>query len=177
MRSITYSFDQKEGLLNNKIFLVRDYFQYYTTGVEQIIPDNTDAFAFVTRENAERPEQIMYDMFRDANLGDMFCAINNQNYLWATPFGLDAFQDAIEFRFNYVELLMRDRIEKTEVKDDLGTVIETYYNDVGDLCRERVEEDIHYADDVARLIIIPDLNSHQFVNRKIEEYFNSRIVK
>lgn len=176
MRSTIYNFEQKEGLLDNKVYYVKDYFQYYTTGVEDMIRQYPEEFAFIRRDNAERPEQIMYEMFRDANLSDVFVSMNNQNYLWATPFGLDAFQDAIDFRMNYLELLMRDRIEKTEVKDEYGNIIEVYYNDVGEVCRERVEEDIHKADDKARLVIIPGLNSHQFVIRKIKDYFKSRIV-
>lgn len=176
MKSTVYSFEPKIGLLDNKIFLHRDYFQYYTTGVETIVRDNQDAFRFTTRSDAERPEQIMYDIYSEADLGDIFVAVNNQNYMWATPFGLDAFHDAITFRMNYVELLMRDRIEKTEIKDDFGHIIETQYNEVGQLCYEKVSEDVHTEDDLARIIIVPDVNSTQLVSRKIKEYFESRKV-
>ncbi len=176
MKSSVYSFEPKIGLLDNKIFLHRDYFEFYTTGVESIIKDTPTAFRFTTRQNTERPEQIMYDIYSDADLSDVFVAINNQNYLWSTPFGLDAFQDAVAFRMNYVELLMRDRITKEDITDNLGNVIETTYNEVGDICYDKVREDIHNEDDSARTIIVPDTNSTQLVNRKIREYFTSRKV-
>lgn len=184
MKSKIYKFDEKTGLLDGKYFIVRDYFQYYTTGIESLIDQYPDNLALTSRENAERPEQIMYDIFGDADLADVFVALNNQNYLWSTPFELDAFHDAIEFRMNYVELLMRDRIQRIDVIGDTGEkILDEYgepiweYNDVGQACYDKVSEDIHAEDDKARQVVIPDKDSYQFIIRKINEYFKSREVK
>ena len=162
MQSTVYKFSPKFGILDNKIFNVRDYFEYYTTGVESIIKDNPEFFKFTTRKNTERPEQIMYDLFNDENLGDTFIAINNQNYLWATPFDLDSFHDTVEFRMNYIKNLMKDRL------NDPG---------VYDIMEERITEELYKEDDKSRAVIVPDLNSHRHVNKKIEEYFKSRKVQ
>ena len=184
MRSTTYAFEPKIGLLNNKIFYLRDYFQYYTTGVEEIILDNASAYRMTTREEGERPEQIMFDILGDENMGDLFCALNNQNYLWISPFSLDGFQDAIQFRMNYIELLMRDRIQRIDVTDEYGQKIVDEsgdyiweYNEVGKECLKTAEEDITNIDTKSRLVIIPNPNDIQLVNRKIDEYFKSRVVK
>ena len=184
MKSTTYKFDLKTGLLDQKIYYVRDYFQSYTTGVEKIVQQNPGHFAVTSRENAERPESIMYQMFGQPDEADMFLAINNQNYLWATPFNLDAFQDAIDFRMNYLELLMRDRITKEAdldanddiIRDDNG-IIQWQYNQAGTICRDRVSADIHSEDDKARTIIIPNKNSVQYVTKMIDDYFISRKVQ
>ena len=184
MKSTTYKFELKSALLDQQPYYVRDYFESYTTGVENIVHTNPEHFAVTSRENAERPESIMYQMFDQADEADMFIAINNQNYLWATPFNLDAFQDAIDFRMNYLELLMRDRITKEpelDVNDDIvrdeNGVILYNYNQAGTLCRDRVSEDIHNEDDKARTIIIPNKDSVQYVSKMIKDYFTTRKVR
>ncbi len=163
MKSITYKFDQKTGLLDNKIFLIRDYFQYYTTGVESIVRKTPEIFAITQRNNNERPEQIMYDMFKDENQADSFLAINNENYLWSTPFDLDAFQDAVDLRMKYVESMMKDRVMNDENQ--------------WKIMDNRVREDVQAEDDSARRIIIPAKGQMQLVNKKIERYFKQRILK
>ncbi|MCD6435187.1 MAG: hypothetical protein J7L15_02180 [Clostridiales bacterium] len=163
MKSTIYKFDYKTGLLDNKLFLVRDYFQYYTTGVEQIIRQSPSAFGITQRNNNERPEQIMYDMFKDENQSDTFVAINNQNYLWATPFDLDAFQDAVDIKMHYVEFLMKDRV-----------IDDPHQWDIMD---DRVRADLQSEDDVARQIVIPAHGKMQLVNRKIRKYFEQRVVR
>ncbi len=175
MDSKIYKFDYKPGLLDKKIFITRDYFQYYTTGVEQVVRDSPAAFVYTSRNDAERPEQIMYSLFGDENLSDQFLAVNNQNYLWAVPFSLDAFQDAVELRMAYLRYLMRDRMnepaEKKETHDDA-----TYIATIEDVMYLRAEEDTHIQDELARNIFIAEKDSVNFINRRIEDYFNSRIV-
>ncbi len=176
MQSKIYKFDHKYGLLDKKLYVVRDYFQYYTTGVEQVVKYNTSAFVHTTRNDAERPDQIMYSTFGDENLSDMFLAINNQNYLWAVPFSLDAFQDAVVLRMSYLRYLMRDRMdapaEKTETHDEA-----TYINTVEDVMYLRAEEDTQVRDEMARNVLLPEKDNIHFVNRRIEDYFNSRVVR
>ena len=176
MDSKIYKFDYKNGLLDKKLFIVRDYFQYYTTGLEQIVRDNPSAFVYTNRNDSERPDQIMYSAFGDENLSDMFVAVNNQNYLWAVPFSLDAFQDAVELRMSYLRYLMRDRMnapaEITETHDDVD-----YIPTVEDVMYIRAEEDIHAQDEMARNIFIPEKDSINFVKRRIDDYFDSRIVR
>lgn len=178
MESRVYKQDFRAGLLEKKVFYVRDYFKYYTTGIEDLITAFPDQFSLTTRRDAERPENIMVDLFDDPDLADVFVAINNQNYMWATPFDLDAFHDAITFRMNYIELLMRGRIEKQEIRDpETGKVIKTIYNDVGDACYKKASDSIHEIDDVSRKIVVPNKNSVSFVVKKIEEYLKIREVK
>ena len=184
MKSTVYKFDEKWGILDNKFYVVRDYFQYYTTGIEHIANQYPESLMMTSRENAERPEQIMYGIFKNADLADLFVALNNQNYLWSTPFELDAFQDAIEFRMSYLESLMRDRIEYVEVFDANGNQVFDEHgkpilelNEVGKLCYERIEQDIHDADDQARTVIIPHIDRVSFIMRKVKDYFKARAVK
>jgi len=184
MKSTIYKFDERWGLLDSKLFAIRDYFQYYTTGIENIVYNYPESLLMTSRENAERPEQIMYNIFNNEDLADLFVGLNNQNYLWSTPFELDAFQDAIEFRMSYLESLMRDRIEYIEVFDLNGNQVFDKYgkpilelNEVGKLCYERIEQDIHDADDEARSVIIPHKDNVAFIMRKVKDYFKDRTVK
>ena len=183
MKSTTYKFDLKTGLLDQKVYYVRDYFESYTTEVETLVHLAPEYFAVTSRENAERPESIMYQMYGEPDEADMFLAINNQNYLWATPFNLDAFQDAIDFRMNYLELLMRDRISKEPELDDQGEIVrdengkvQYLFHDTRNACLDRVSEDIHAEDDKARTIIVPDKDSIQYVSKMIKDYFEARRV-
>lgn len=178
MESKIYKQDFRPGILDKKVYYTRDYFKYYTTGIEALVLAFPNQFNLTTRRDAERPENLMYDLFQDPDLADTFVAINNQNYMWATPFDLDAFHDAIDFRMNYVELLMRDRIEKTEIRDpDTGEILETQYNDVGTACYEKTSKDIHDIDDTSRNIVVPNSNNISFVVKKIQEYLELREVK
>lgn len=178
MESKVYKQDFRAGILDKKVYYTRDYFKYYTTGIEGLVLAFPNQFNLSTRRDAERPENLMYDMFQDEDLADAFVAVNNQNYMWATPFDLNAFHDAIEFRMNYVELLMRDRIVKTEIRDpDTGQVVETQYNDVGVSCYEKTSDAIHAIDDTSRKIVVPDPNNISFVVKKIQEYLELREVK
>ncbi len=176
MDSKIYKFDYRAGLLDAKIYGVRDYFQYYTTGVEQVVEYNPSQFSYTNREDAERPEQIMYDLFGDENLGDMFVAINNQNYIWAVPLGLDAFQDAIDLRMAYLRYLMRDRMKQTVDNFEIDSKTE-YVTTVEDVMKIRVTEDIHAEDDISRQIFIPKKDSVKFVQNRITDYFKDRELK
>ena len=162
MNSKIYKFDMKVGVLDNKLYGVRDYWQYYTTGVESVGAWYPEALNYATRENAERPEQIMYNRFNDADLADMFVALNNQNYIWATPFSLDAFQDAVDMRISYITYLMRDRIDDENVEKSM---------------RVKAEADIYAQDTLARTVFVPDRDNVAFLNRRIKEYFENRTVK
>jgi len=184
MDSNLYKFNFKIGILDQKTFAVRDYFEYYTTGVESLIDDYPSFFAITTRLDNERPENIMKDMFNNSDMSDTFVAINNENYLWSTPYNLNAFHDAVEFRMNYVELLMRDRVIRTTEKNHLGTEVRDannkpiiHYNQVGDLCKDKVTADIESEDEAGRTIIIPEGSNLAFVDRKIKDYFKSRKVR
>ena len=141
---------------------------------------------FLNKEKLIGKKSPMYSMFGDPDLADMFVALNNQNYLWATPFDLDAFEDAIDFRMNYVELLMRHRIEKIPELDENGDFVvdingrQIFHYDpgsVGDICRQRVSDDIHNVDDFSRTIILPKPDRVQFVQSNIDDYFKNRRVK
>ncbi len=188
MKSTVYKFDYKEGLLDNKIMYVRDYFQYYTTGVESVVQDVPQYFQMTERYDAERPEQIMFNIYNDADLADTFVAINNQNYLWSTPFDLDAFQDAIELKMNFLETLMGPKMSPKTL--DTGAIEDPYYvntsienvdenilvesDNVRNIMEKRVTEDQHEEDDKARNILVPNPNYIQDVKRAIQMYISAR---
>jgi hypothetical protein len=172
MKSEVYSGVFRVGLLDEKVFAVRDHFQYYTTGIEKLVIDDTDHFSLTTRETGERPEVIMNSIFKDENLADLFVAINNQAYLWGTPFDLDNYIDVLEFRMKYMKLVMRDRIVLDI--DPEGT---QYYNDVGEIVKLKVEERLAKEDEAARLVFIPKSDYLHVVKRKIKKYLESRVVK
>jgi hypothetical protein len=171
VKSRIYKQEWKLGLLDNKVFKVRDYFQYYTTGIESVILEKPEFFEWVKRESGERPEVLMQIEFGEQDLADMFVALNNQNYLWGTPFNYDDLVDAIEFRMNYVKFKMRDRIEETINPD--GSVT---YNDVGEIMQRKVEETLSTEDEQARYVIIPKKNDVSAVEMFIEDYLEGRNV-
>jgi hypothetical protein len=172
VKSTIYKGDWKFGLLNSRVYYHRDYFQHYTTGIENVIIREPHMFNFTKRESGERPEVLMNSMFKNEDLADMFVALNNQNYLWGTPFDYDNFVDAIDFRMNYVKFLMRDRIQETIHPD--GSVT---YNDVGEIMQRKVEEKISAEDEIASKVIVPKPEYLSIVEMRIDDYLNGRNVE
>ena len=165
--------EPKYGLLDGKIYAVRDYWTYYTTGIETLVLTNPDLFNVTERKTGEQPEQITFDVYGDENLADYFVAINNENYIWSLPYDLDMFIDAVEFRFRYLKQLMRDRIQIIS-EDPEGYDHE--YNDVGTICKSKIQTDVQIQDTKARTCVIPNPDKLTTVKRKIKLYLKNRKV-
>ena len=172
MDSKLYKFDHRAGLLDQKFFFVRDYWQYYTTGAEDVVTANPDLFRWTQRDEAERAENIMNKHFKDPDMADVFVGLNNQNFLWATPFDHDAMKDAIEFRMNYLEYLMKDRLVYWRDKEG-----ERHWNRTAELVWYKCEEDIQQEDQRARTVIVPNPYYVQDAFMKMTDYFDDRVVK
>ena len=166
MISKLYNDTKRIGVLNNKYFILNDYFTYYTGGVQSIINDNLDAFAFTKRLDNERPEQIAHDLYTNKNLSDMIIALNNQNYLFGAPMDGDTYLTAIDFRYAYVEKLMNDRLN-SKYDNNQESI---------DIIKERVEESIDKINENSKRIIIPTTSAYQAVLKNIDKYFKSRKV-
>ncbi len=159
MDSTVYKFNLKVGLLDEKIFVVRDYFEFYTTGVENLIRENPDMFRFTERRQTERPEVLANDLYKDPNEADVIVAVNNQNYLNIMPFDYDTYFKAKDFRIKYMKYLMKKR-----------------YEDISEIIDERVEEDIDHMNELSKLVIVPTPRDLSIIKRKIQDYFQSRKV-
>jgi len=206
MESTIYKFDYRPGVIDMKTYQVRDYFQVYHTGVENIILEKPELFSMTNRFDQQRPEQIMYNMFGDENLADLFVALNNQNYLWSTPYGVNDIQTAIDFRMNYVEFLFRKRIQRIPFIEDTNAILDEeemakkqecidstinhnytlvpdnenkdcwYYNEVGQIMLERVTEYTRDEDEKQRNVVIPNPDFLSTVQEEVENYFKSRTL-
>ncbi len=159
MNSTIYKSDLKVGLLNEQVFVVRDYFKYYTTGVESLIREYPDYFNFTIKRRNERPELIAQDLYKNADESDVIVAINNMNYLDPYPLNYDMEHKVKEFRINYLQYLMKKR-----------------YENIADIMDGRVQEDIYTMNNISKTIIVPSVKDIALVKRKIEDYFISRTV-
>jgi len=93
---------------------------------------------------------------------DMFVAINNENYLWSTPYDVDLFENVIDFRMLYMKFIMKDRLDDPRVYDFIY---------------EEMRLKTHAEDERSRLVIVPDPDSFNHVKRKIKDYLKKRKVK
>lgn len=159
MKPKVYDFDKKIGKIGDIEFGVSDYFQWYTTGFEELIQDSM--LMITERYNNERSEVLAYKLLGTADLSDTLLALNNDNYLWDSPYDNDMFETAIDTTFNYIK-----KINKTTMN--------RFQNDrFREISREIVTQD----DDKLRDVIIPRKEYIQKISRVLKNYKRSREVK
>ena len=159
MRQKIYNFDKKIGSLGDIKFEVSDYFQYYHTGIEELIVD--DMLYITDRNNNERSEVLAYEFFESADLSDTILALNNDVYLWDTPYDNDMYETSIDLIMEYIK-----KKNKTRMNID----VEERYQEIA---RAHVSDD----DSMLRSVIIPRQEYVQKISRVIKDYLKSRIVE
>ena len=158
MRLKIYNFNKKQGSIGNTGYQVADYFQWYTTGLEDVpIPEQL----FITeRNNLERYENIAYDLFRNENLADFLVAMNNDTFLWNTPLDNDSFLDSIDIMYDYIQKKNKTRFLPEDEENWKA------------IATEKIQKD----DDILRYIIIPRKEHLQKLTRAFKDYLISRTV-
>jgi len=164
MKPKIYKFDTITRHLKNdkpgEIFKVRDYFQWYHTGIENVINENKGYYFVTNRYENERSEVITYNLFEDENLSDVLLALNNDVYLWDAPYDNDTRDIIADNKFKYIEKLNKQPfIDYTKEK---------YY--------ERIYAQLDAFNDRQKLIVLPKFKDLNRVLRSIKEYLNNRKV-
>lgn len=159
MKQKIYNFKKKKGFIGNVEYEVSDYFQFYHTGIETIIPDNM--LVITQRHNNERSEVLAYELLDSANLSDTILALNNDVYLWDSPYDNDMFEEMVDITLNYIQ-----RVYKTTMTPPVLYRFEEH-------ARELVTED----DDMLRNVVLPKKEQVQKISRIIKDNLKSRIVK
>jgi hypothetical protein len=158
-----YNFDKIEKQSKNEsegiTLTIADYWQYYTTGVENLV-NNNEYFRTDRLEN-ERAEVVTWKFFDDPNLSDMVLALNNDVYLWDTPFDYRLVEQITDNKMNYIK-----KIYRAEMPED----VETYWRDL------MLKDTMKYHDTL-RTVVLPRYSNIQSVVRKIKDYFTKREVK
>ena len=159
MKQKIYNFNKKVGKIGEVEYQVSDYFQFYHTGLETIIPD--DMLMLTQRFNNVRSEVLAYQFLESENLSDTILAINNDVYLWDSPYDNDMYEESVDMFFEYIK-----KTHKTTVSSDL----EIRFLEIA---REHVEID----DNMLRNVIIPKKENLQKISRMLKDHLKGRIVE
>jgi len=159
-----YNFDETERQLNNEQlgekFIVKDYFQYYTTGIESIVKENENDFEKIKRQDNERSEVITYNLYQDANASDVIVSINNDVYLWDAPFVWDTLDFVVKNKMTYVQ-----KVFKSPMLEDDYRYWER--NIISDVIKTR---------DIQSTVVVPKREYIQKTIRKIKRYLKERTI-
>lgn len=159
MKQKIYNFNKKDGYIGDVKYEVSDYFQFYHTGLETVIPD--DMLVITQRHNNERSEVLAYELLESADLSDTILAINNDVYLWDSPYDNDMFEAVVDVIFTYIE-----KVYKTTMSDKERIRYQ-------EIAREYVEAD----DTMLRNIIVPQKEEIQKVSRMLKDTLKTKIVE
>jgi hypothetical protein len=163
MKQKIYDFATKKSpseheTISNEVFEVRDYFQYYTTGLEDVIQSslltNTDRF------DNERSEVLAYSFFKNEMISDVILALNNDTYLWDAPFDSDMEEVILENKMNIIKHLNKAPLDAAN--------LEGY--------TEKISKDLIDLRDDMRIIVVPQFPELQLVIRNLKKYLESRVV-
>jgi len=140
-----------------------DYFQYYTTGIENIVvdPDNEFMFFKTKRYESERSDVLAYDFYDEENFADVLVAINNDNFLWDAPMNFDTELAVINAKVNYIKKINKAPLTYDEEK---------YW-------KRKITGKVDFTNNSQMIIVAPYLKDIRTVIRKIKKYFMDREVK
>jgi len=155
-----FDFDLRWGILNKQELYVKDYFQFYTIGAEEIIEKHPNKFIITERFENERAEILTNNLFDNANISDLILAINNDTYLWDTPVDGSLLLKILEGKMKYIRSISKVPLTPNEV--DRWTDIFT--------------NEIISQDTERRSVIIPKTAEIQRITRYIKDYFKSRTL-
>ncbi len=158
MKQKVYNFKKKDGCLGDAKFEVSDYFQFYHTGLETLISD--DMLVITQRHNNERSEVIAYEFLETADLSDTILALNNDTYLWDSPYDNDMFEGMIDVMMDYIK-----KVHKTTLTSE----VEERYS-------EAMREHVTIDDNMLRSIILPRREQIQKISRMIKDELRDKVV-
>ena len=150
---------KKIGVIGDVQYEVSDYFQFYHTGIEKLIP--LDMLVITERNNAERSEVLAFEFLDSPDLSDTILALNNDVYLWDSPYDNDMFEGVIDVMMEYI---------KKEHKIALTPEVQARYEEIA---RDHVTID----DNMLRNVILPRKEYIQKIARIIKDELKSKIVK
>jgi len=164
MKQTIYDFSPITNQLENdklgEIYKVRDYFEFYHTGIEKL-PFNNESLYFATNRLVnERSEVITNAFYEDPNLSDIVLALNNDVYLWDAPFD-NATQEMISN--NQIAI-----IEETR-KQVLSPEQKEYY-------LSKINTQLDIQNSKQGIIVLPKFKNLARVQRLIQKYLDSRRV-
>ena len=164
MKQTIYNFAPTKNQLENdfkgEVFEVRDYFEFYHTGIEQLPFTNEKLYFATNRLTNERSEVITNAFFEDPDLSDMVLALNNDVYLWDAPFD-NATQEMIAK--NQVAAIEENRKQKLSAEQ------EQYY--LSKINTTLDEQNIKQS-----IIVLPRFKNLARINRLIKKYLDERRV-
>lgn len=159
MKPKIYKFDKKVGSLGKTSYQVTDYFQYYTTGIEDL-PGAEQLYVTQRRDN-ERYEVLAWNIFNDENLADLLLGLNNDVFLWATPSDNNSFQEQVDITYDYLQKKNKTRFPNEDVE----------------LWKQIAYDIVEYNDDKLRNVIIPRTEFLQKISRTFKDSFQNRTVE
>ena len=164
MKQTIYDFKPIKSQLENdfrgEIYKVRDYFEFYHTGIEQLPFTNEHLYFATNRLTNERSEVITNAFFEDPDLSDLVLALNNDVYLWDAPFD-NATQEMIAG--NQLAAIEENRKQKLSLEQ------KEYY-----LIKINTKLDVQNTKQ--SVIVLPRFQNLARVNRLIKNYLNQRRV-
>ena len=152
-------------------YLVTDYFQYYTTGVEEVIGKAPTRYVITNQYENERPEVLTNTLYGNENLSDLVLAINNRTYLFNSPFDPDISYEILEAYTRYYV-----KISNISESDSYTqSQFENYYKP---LIQARFNDDLlSVYNNYLRQVILPKTSEVERVLKDIKDYFKSRKVE
>lgn len=164
MLSKVYRFKKKNRLIfheeSGEIVESADYFQYYTTGTNKVVNKYSDRLFSSTRYENERHEVLAYDLLGNENFADVLLALNQENFIFDGYYDYDTMEIIADKRMHYLSKLMRKEFTDEE-----------YSN-----YRKKIKEELDYHNENQKYFIAPIWGEHEFIMRKIKEYFKSRTL-
>ena len=164
MKQTIYNFspitNQLENDFQGEIFEVRDYFEFYHTGIEQLPFTNENLYFATNRLTNERSEVITNAFFEDPDLSDIVLALNNDVYLWDAPFD-NATQEMIAQ--NTLSHIEENR------KQQLSAEQKEYY-------LSKINTRLDVQNTKQSVIVLPKFKNMARVTRLIRKYLDQRRV-
>jgi len=159
-----YKFDVKTKQLLHEVmgdyFDVVDYFQYYTTGVENLINEENMLLIETDRYEKERHDLLAWTFYRNENFTDVLLAINNENIFWNDVMDFDTLDIIKKNKLKYIQ----------KIKNKTFTPEEQEYWD------KKISNTLENNNDNQRKIIIVSDGDKNTMVRKIKDYFKEREV-
>jgi len=167
MKTTIYDFDLRRNQLkhehNGEVINSRDYFQWYTTGIESVVFHTKNDYFLTSRYENERSEVIMYNFFDKEHISDVLLAVNNDVYLWDAPFNYDTQEIVIQNKINIIEHNRKQSLTPG------ANGSRKYYHD-------KFTEELEAQNVVQRNIIVPRYNKLQKVIRNLKRFLDNRKV-
>ncbi len=143
-----------------KYFHITDYFQYYTTGIENIT-NNNELYIETERYDNERTDILSWEFYLNENYSDLLLAINNDVYLWDSPVDYDTIDIIVNQQLLYIQKI-QNKIFNDQEKE--------YWTN-------KIKNKVIQNNDYKRKILMVSDGDKNKITRQIKDIFKSREVK